>query len=515
MDAKMNRHLNRRDFLKLAGLLPLGVATPRLVRSLGASRLLQAGKKNVLVVVFDAFSASHLSLNGYQRETMPNLVRLAERAIVYHNHYAGGSFTTAGTASLLTGTLPWTHRAFQLNGIVAEPFVTRNFFSAFQDYYRIAYTHNGVANILLEQISEELDEWVPWKSLFLQSYGESIRNLFEKDSDIFSVGWTRNMNIKQEGYAYSLFLSHLYEALRENQFTDLKKLFPRGLPSTGDIVNDFLLEDAIDWTGNRLTLIPQPFFGYFHFLPPHIPYNTSLEFINRFSHDGFKPVEKPQDIFTEGNPNEKVLKNLIEYDEFLLYVDREFNRLFNYMETSGLLENTWVVFTSDHGEIFERGSIGHSSDALYQAQIRVPLLIFEPGRKTRMDIHTPTCAVDVLPTLSQVNGYNIPDWTEGMVLPPYADASPDQNRSIYVIKANKNEKYAPITHASTALIKGHYKLLYYFGDIERGIDELVKLYDIEADPEELVDLYSSQKDVADELLNELKVKLAEVNRPYM
>jgi len=66
------------------------------------------------------------------------------------------------------------------------------------------------------------------------------------------------------------------------------------------------------------------------------------------------------------------LKKRIEYDEFLLYVDREFGRLFNYMETSGLLENTWVVFTSDHGEIFERGSIGHSSDGLYQSHIRVP-----------------------------------------------------------------------------------------------------------------------------------------------
>jgi arylsulfatase A-like enzyme len=512
---KMERYLTRRDFLKLAGLLPLGMATPRLMMSLGASQLIQNGKKNVLVVVFDAFSASHLSLNGYQRETTPNLVRLAERAVVYHNHYAGGSFTPPGTASLLTGTLPWTHRAFQLKATVAEPFATQNFFSAFQNYYRIAYTHNGVANIFLEQFSNELDELVPWKTLFLQPYGEFIQNLFEKDSDIVSVSWTRNVNIKKEGYAYSLFLSHLYEVLRGNQFTDLKKLFPRGLPSTGDAVNDFLLENAIDWTGDRLTLIPQPFFGYFHFLPPHGPYNTSLEFTNRFSHDGFKPVEKPEDIFSEGEPSEKVLKKRIEYDEFLLYIDKEFNRLFNYMETSGLLENTWVIFTSDHGEIFERGTIGHSSDALYQPQIRIPLLIFEPGRKTRMDVHTLTSAVDVLPTLSHVTGHNIPDWTEGVILPPYADSNPDPNRNVYVMKATKNDKYVPITHASMALIKERYKLLYYFGDVERGIDEMVKLYDIEADPEELVDLYPSQKDAGDDLLDELKTKLAEVDKPYL
>jgi hypothetical protein len=43
----------------------------------------------------------------------------------------------------------------------------------------------------------------------------------------------------------------------------------------------------------------------------------------------------------------------------------------------------------------------------------------------------------------------------------------------------------------------------------------VRLYDIEADPEELVDLYPSQKKVAGDLLNELKVKLAEVDQPFL
>jgi hypothetical protein len=114
-----------------------------------------------------------------------------------------------------------------------------------------------------------------------------------------------------------------------------------------------------------------------------------------------------------------------------------------------------------------------------------------------------------------VTGHNVPDWTEGVVLPPYASASPDPNRNVYVMKANKNSQDAPITRASMALVKGRYKLLYYFGYVERGIDELVKLYDIEADPEELDDLYPSQKDTADELLNELKTKLAEVNKPYL
>ena len=110
----MRNQITRRDFLKLAGLLPLSYATPRLVDSL--KKIDQSGIiQNVVIVVFDAFSAHNISLYGYRRETTPNIARWAERAVVYHNHYAGGNFTTPGTASLLTGTYPWTHRAFGLD----------------------------------------------------------------------------------------------------------------------------------------------------------------------------------------------------------------------------------------------------------------------------------------------------------------------------------------------------------------------------------------------------------------
>lgn len=494
--------------------MPLSILAPRAGQMLGSPPL-SGQNKNVLVVVFDAFSARHVSMYGYQRDTMPNLARLAERAVVYHNHYAGGSFTTPGTASLLTGTLPWTHRAFEPKARVAARYVTRNFFSAFQDYYRIAYTHNGWANILLEQFHAQMNELVPWDTLLLRPYFGFVLDLFKKDIDNALVAWTRNVDIKHYGYSYSLFFSQFYEVLRDQQYTRLEKQFPRGIPSTGFADNDFLLETATDWIGKKLPHLPQPFFGYFHFLPPHGPYNTPLEFIGKFGSDGLKPIDKPFDIFTEGKTYGQLLEKRNEYDEFLLYVDREFGRLFDYLETSGLLENSWVVFTSDHGEMFERGIDGHSTDALYQPLIRVPLLIFEPGRKTGMDIYAPTSAVDVLPTLSHVTGHNIPDWTEGVLLPPYAPTDPDPNRRIYMVKANQNDGSAALTRASTAIIKGHYKLLYYFGYADRGMDELIKLFDIDADPEELVDLYPTQKDIADELLKELKTKLDEVNKPYL
>ncbi|MBE7433492.1 MAG: sulfatase-like hydrolase/transferase [Anaerolineales bacterium] len=510
----MNRKINRRDFLKLAGLLPLSLAAEPLTRFASSTNEKQSEQQNVLVVVFDAFSSYNISLYGYPRETTPNINRLSERAVRYHNHYAGGNFTTPGTASLLTGVLPWTHRAFQPAGTVTERYVNRNLFSAFKDYYPIAYSHNGWVNILLYQFLSRSDELIPRDKLLLGS-DELLHILFRNDDDIASVSWLRDINVEEQGYAYSLFLSRLYQEYQEKKFKDLKHLFPLGLPTAGSAGSDniFLLENAVDYLANRLTAIPQPFVGYFHFLPPHDPYRPPTEFYKHFHNDGFKPPKKPKDIFAKRPPKD-ILAKRAEYDEFILYVDREFGRLYEKLESAGLLENTWLVLTSDHGELNERGITGHSTEVLYEPVIRVPLMIFEPGRKTGMDILENTSAVDVIPTLTHVTGQPFPDWVEGGIpLPPYGSGT-EPTRNIFTVRASKNGQYDPLSQASVMMVKGNHKLHYYFGYSLLPEMHQVKLFDVKADPEELNDLSPSQKNLTDTLLDEIMAKLDEVNKPY-
>jgi arylsulfatase A-like enzyme len=511
----MKNPITRRDFLKLAGLLPLSMAVPRFVNSLP----LQQSEKpqNVIIIVFDAFSAYNISLYGYQRETTPNIARWAERAAVYHNHHAGGNFTVPGTASLFTGTFPWTHRAFSLDkNNVEKSFLDKNIFSAFPNYYRLAYTHNPVANRFLTQFNESIDDHIPLGKLFLAN-DDFINSLFGRDRDTASVSWIRAMKRKDEGYAYSLFLARLYEKQRERVISGLKSRFPGGIPhiATDDY---FLLEDAIDWLGETLDTLPQPFMGYFHFMPPHFPYLTHRDFRGRFEGDGWLPEIKPPDVFSKGEDNkiEFLLRKRTNYDEFILYADREFGRLMDRLDSSGILDNSWVVLTSDHGEMFERGILGHTTPVLYQPVIKVPLLIFEPGQKDRRDIYENTSAVDLLPTLLHVTGQQSADWGDGTALPPYAPTELDPERSLYAVQANTNEQFEPLAVATTALIKGQYKLMYFFGYDELGglESERIELYDLESDPEELNDLYTTKRETATDLLRELKTKLAEVDKPY-
>jgi arylsulfatase A-like enzyme len=508
----MAAKISRRDFLKLSGLAQLGLTLPRLAKSLAGLHAPNPAARNIIVLVFDALSGLNLALDGYARETAPNLTRLAKRAIVYHNHFAASNFTSSGTASLLTGTLPWTHRAIEDNGTVAQELVDHNIFRAFPDYYRTAFTHNSWVQTLLDQFRDAIDDLVPRDKMYLETYDELIHTVFYRDDDIADVSWTRDMKLA-DGYSYSLFLSRLYKTVRDASTASLESRFPRGVPMNAS-KDAFLLEQSAGWLDDHMKVIPRPFLGYFHFLPPHAPYRTSSEFYGRFASDGLSPVRKPLDKFGTREAERAMLESRSEYDEFILYADESFGSMYDSLERSGLLENTWLLVTSDHGEMFERGLIGHGNPTLYQPVIRIPLLIFEPGREAGLDIDTPTSAVDVLPTLAHVTGHAIPEWVEGGVLPPYSTILTQGVPGVYAVQARKSHQYLPLTRATVTLVKKPHKVIYYFGYAELGMQDVVQMYDIQTDPEERVDLSKSQPDLTSRLLAELKHSMAEADRPY-
>jgi arylsulfatase A-like enzyme len=509
----MKEILTRRDFLKLAGLTSLGIAAPYF--ELGIKNFTnQDNPKNVLIIVFDALSAYHLSVHGYDRETMPNLTRLADKAVVYNNHYSGGNYTTPGTATILTGTLPWTHRAILHNDTVAPEFVNKNLFSVFPEYFRMAYSHNILVNTQLKQFFVDIDDYTSRSRLFLGDSFKVDRN-FSNDEDIASVSLVRALKQADDGYAYSLFLSRINDIMKENQIKDLISEYPRGLPYI-NIDNYYVLEQGIDFLTHQVSRVPRPFLGYYHFLPPHEPYNPRKEFIGSFQGDQHEIIEKGEHVFSMGKSIEKLNKLSTDYDEFILNVDYEFSRLYNYLDKLGITNDTWIVLTSDHGELFERGIVGHSTPILHQPVIRVPLFIFEPGRTSRLDIFEPTSGMDILPTLLHISGKTVPGWIEGKVLPPFTPVKLDQIRDLYALQAKGSEKNDPIIKATVMLVYDRYKLLYYFGYKElKDSGQLIELYDLENDPNELNNLYPDKKMMGDDLVAKIKDKLAEVNQPYL
>ena len=432
----MTKKLTRRELLKLAGLLPLAYAVPTLF--LEPDREPQdSDAPNIIIIVFDALTARNMSLFGYPRETTPNLIRLSEKATVFHNHYAGGNFTFPGTASLLTGTYPWTNRAFSRQSGIDKSFANKNIFQSFNQHYRLCYSHNTLAQKLLKRFRSNIDHFKDQQALYLNQ-DVVVGKIFANDEDIASVAWSQGMIKEGNQSSYSLFLSHSYENNRQELLEQYTNLFPRGIPN---IRNDnfFLLEDAIDWTQNIIKQVPEPFLSYIHYLPPHAPYFTRKEFIDVFANDKYMPIEKPPHTFSQGKSHGELKEERRWYDEFVLLVDAEFERLYKNLEKNGILENSWLVVTSDHGEMFERGISQHFHETFHQPAVQIPLLIFEPGQQSRKDIFTPTSAVDIFPTLLHLSDKEIPDWCEGKILPPYSDNQSENERSVFALEAKENK----------------------------------------------------------------------------
>jgi arylsulfatase A-like enzyme len=514
----MSDPLERRDFLKLLSIIPpSGLA----LRAAGgdAGQGATEARPHIIIVVFDALSALNVPLYGYPRQTTPNFERFAQRATVYHRHYSAGSFTTPGTASLLTGTTPWRHRGLHIYGNVLPPFETRNLFTAFENsgYDRIAYTHNDLANLLLHQFSSGLDELKKVSDLCLFYEKELSENLFSSDHNAAFLA-ERSMvrgGAGSENPA-SLFYALLHEVWRtknKNQYlTHYTREFPRGVPAETGSRLMFLLEDAIDWAESVLASASRPVLGYFHFYPPHRPYNTRREFVDRFR-DGWSPPEKPEHYFSKGVSQGELNKRRRLYDEYVAYADAEFGRLLDFIQDRGMLESSCLVLTSDHGEMFERGILAHITETMYEPILRVPLIVSWPGQKERRDVYRPTSSIDMLPTLTELAGLDRPDWSEGESLMASEEEGASGLRSIYCVDGKENPIRAPLTKGTVALISGEYKLIRYLGFGE-SLDSEYELYDVVGDPEELTNLFGQKPAVAARMKAELGSRLAEENRAF-
>ncbi len=519
--------MNRRDFLKLLSLIPLFPFLDKEPTFVGkANPLFQTQNvPNILIIVFDTLSAKHMSLYGYQRETTPHLARFAEKSTVYHAHYAAGNYTVPGTASLLTGSYPWSHRAFSLDSTVSAAYRQKNLFNAFagDTYYKMAYTHNLMVQLFLDQFREDIDLLLD-PSKFALFDSQMLPHIFPNDARTAYLTddylYHDLTGYPSRGSLLFGILDRIRLRMQQNNFNQqYLDLFPKGVQETTRTTMLFILEHAINGIMALISNSPRPFLGYFHLYPPHDPYRPRREFTELFDDDWLPQTKSPR-FFSGYRSEEELIFQRREYDQHLAYADAEFGRLYDFLEETEILDNTYVVFTSDHGELFERGIHGHVTPTMYESLIHVPLIISKPNQQEQEDIYTPTSCIDLLPTLLHATDQPIPNWVEGQIMPPFVNLQRDEERVIYSVEAKQNPKQTALTNASVVMIAGRYKLIHYFGYDD--VEDEYEMYDLVNDPEETEDLYLAREtlpsDVQAALQDRQKVlkeKLQMVNQPYL
>lgn len=227
---------------------------------------------------------------------------------------------------------------------------------------------------------------------------------------------------------------------------------------------------ACDWLESGSS----PFFLWLHYYDPHYPYNPPAPFDELY--------EQP-------------------YIGEIAYTDSCLGRVVRKLDEQDLLGRTLIIVTSDHGEsLGEHGELSHGH-FLYNASIRVPLIMRFPERlPAGVEVDDFVSLADVLPTVCDILDLKIPRAAQGISLMPQIKGEEREGRPIYM------ETLAPLENFGWSEIIGVLNDNWKYFRVTNP-----ELYNIEDDPGERINLYKkepSKVSAMESLLRGLESELA-------
>ncbi len=419
-----------------------------------------ADKPNVMLIVLDSVRADHLSLYGYERDTTPNLRRLAGESTVYTNAISAGDMSLSSHASMFTGIYPSFHQAH--------------------------------FNSLGDRWGHPLDSRYPTLAGILSAKGfdtVSVASNYLFLGEDYGLG--RGFAYRDSG-APPVFLKTSYPFLLRDRIRNLLARFQKPWQSepmfrrAEDI--DRVALDVLD----KHRTPDGRFFCFLNYMDAHSPYLPPDRFAVQYP--GFDPgikigryADVQHEVLIRKNsmpPHER--DHLIsQYDGAIAYMDWTLGRLVDQLKQRGLYDNTLLIVTSDHGEAFgDKDMVGHGL-SVYQDLVHVPLLIKYPGQRSSARPETFVSLTDLAPTILAVLGYPLPKTFQGRSLGSRAaslHATVVPERDIPVM----TETFAnPMSYrwkdrfqrSAQALFSGSLKFI----QSSKGNEEL---YDLSTDPRE-------------------------------
>jgi arylsulfatase A-like enzyme len=341
--------VSRRDFLAtmgftLGGLVVGASGLDKLVDKTNLASLQISSKRtpNVILIVVDTLRADHLSIYGYPRTTSPNIDRLASHGILFENAIAPSVNSLPSHASIFSGLYPHSHGT-EWN----KPLAYRN--GSFPTLAGVLRSNGYV------------------------TAGFSA-NLFWVTS---AYGFNRGF-IHFEDYFRSvddMFLRTLYGRLIQKYV--LQHLGFEDIPARRHAAD--INRSVFNWFDS---LQKEPYFLFINYIDVHDPYLPPEPYRREFS----KSVN-PGGILncSVGRCDPDLTTTQLQteeeaYDGGISYVDDQINQLLDGFQKKGLLDNTLVIITSDHGEAFDEHGMYLHDNCLYREVIHVPLILIWPGQ---------------------------------------------------------------------------------------------------------------------------------------
>lgn len=409
---------------------------------------------NIILIVIDTLRADHLPFYGYSRQTAPRLSELAGRGMLFDNIYASASDTRPSIATLFTSLYPAAHQTNRQRDFLSDSLTT-------------------LAEVLQERGYRTLG--VSANANVSPTFG------YHQGFDEFWAG-------EVESPLRLTLLGRLAEDLLKEK-ADWIFGEPVGVVPRADVVT----EVSLQWLEEE---VENPFFLYLHYIDPHAPYFPPSPFDRAFDFRSDPPRRKggvdPLQLLSEGHDSGRVGRDIDLYDGEILFTDWQVGRVIDRLEHLGMLENSILMITSDHGEEFwEHGRIGHSQTA-YEEVLKVPFLLVRPQQvPARSRFEEMVGLIDIMPTIVEWVGGEGPEGIQGISLVGRLESIEGGGGDRKLFSQLINDR-----QALEMARDRRYKLIRHLRGAETGQREL---YDLQGDVLERENLAESRGEVVAEL----------------
>jgi arylsulfatase A-like enzyme len=304
---------------------------------------------NVLFIAIDTLRADRLSCCGHFNHTSPHIDKIAEEGVLFERFFAPHIPTHPGYTTIFTGRDVWNHQ------------------------------------VVSQGQEADLDAGIPTLPEIVRQHGH-----FTAAAD--NLGrWLRR--------GYDVYAGYMWE--RD----------PHGAWRKAEAVNETAFKVLRECAERQ-----KPWFAFIHYWDPHTPYLPPPPFDRMFyggdekdpGNAGMKPVwalEAFNHYFMEWMPGVTDIKfPCAQYDAEIAYCDTAIETLLVHARELGLLRDTLIVVTSDHGEELDEHDLWFDHHGMYDPNLHVPLILWHPDLPKGKRVPAWARHLDIAPTILELMG---------------------------------------------------------------------------------------------------------------
>jgi arylsulfatase A-like enzyme len=328
-------------------------------------------RPHVLLVVLDTVRPDRMSVHGYSRPTTPFLETFAQNAIVFDQAIADGTWTLPSHASMFTGTSVRRHGVGRVRSALDGDLPTLAETLAGNGYNTASFSNNP-----------------------LISHHTKLDRGFDVSRVTSTISGTTNFSVTRALHRLGLP-------------PPLPWLDPdRGAALTNHLIARWLDDEAPH---------DAPLFLFVNYMEAHLPWDVPASYRRRFMSDAqvrrsyelrrrayggieralnWRVLEEPELL---RSADRTVLRH--QYDSSLRYLDERLRELIGMLEERGMLDDTLVVVTSDHGEYLDTHGMWSHLFGVFNDLTHVTLIVREPGRRQALRVGTPVQLSDIRSTV--------------------------------------------------------------------------------------------------------------------